>query len=65
MKKRGKIAAHHLFEYKVTAVHILLATCFSAFNFANFVEYKLHFLALPISTVNHATAPSIMPQCRC
>jgi hypothetical protein len=52
-------------EYKVTAVHILMATCFSAVNFANYVEYKLHYLALSISTVNHATAPSIMGQCRC
>jgi hypothetical protein len=64
IKKRG-IAAHHLFEYKVTAVCLLMTIGFSAVNFANYVEYKLHFLALSSSTVNHATAPSIMRQCRC
>jgi hypothetical protein len=64
-KKLRRIAAPHLFEYKVIAVCSQITTCFSAVNIANYVEYKLDFLALLISTVNHATAPSIMQQCRC
>jgi hypothetical protein len=46
MEKRRKIVAHHLFEYEVTAVRVLVTKRFSAVNFANYVEYKLHFLAL-------------------
>jgi hypothetical protein len=63
MEKRRKIAAHHLFKYKLTAVRLLIPTCFSAVDFANYVEYKLHFLALLITAVHHATALLIMQHC--
>jgi hypothetical protein len=56
MEKLGKIAAHHVFDYKVTAVHLQITTCFSAVDFFYYVGYILHFLALSVSAVNHATA---------
>jgi hypothetical protein len=48
----GKTRKNCLFEYKVTAIRLLITTCISAVEFANYVEYKLHFLALLISAVN-------------
>ncbi len=72
-EKRGKIAVHHLFKYEVTAVRLLITTCFSAADFANHVKYNFTFWlcqsALLIrqqhcqscnSAVNHATVPSLM-----
>jgi hypothetical protein len=43
MEKREKFAAHNLFKYKVTAVRLQVTKCFSAGDFANYVEYKFHF----------------------
>jgi hypothetical protein len=60
----GKTQKNCLFEYKVTAVRLLITTCISAVDFAKYVEYKLHFLALLIRAVNHTTAMPIMQQCR-
>jgi hypothetical protein len=53
MEIRGNFAAHHLFKFKVTAVCLQITTCFSAGDFAHYVEYKFHFLALSISAVDH------------